>query len=707
MPFLIALVAIAGLLTLRSFDPAYLRAQRLAGFDTLQQIWPRQKGDVEYVRIVDIDEKSLKALGQWPWPRDQIASLTRNLTQLGAAAIAFDIVFPEPDRLSPRRLAENPAYAPYFASAQPLPDTDQLLAEALAASPSVLAFAKGQQRPASTLPLKSSIAFTGEPVVGAAPTFKSITGNIEALETAATGLGTMDIDLAGEQGIARAIPMFWSDGERLLPALSIEALRVAQGADAIVVHGNSESPNIIEGVNVGALEVPVSESGFFQVHFRPQDPALYVSASDVMAPEFQESLRSKIEGHIVLIGTSATGLLDTRITPLAETVPGVSVHAQAIEQILAGRFLSRPDWLADAEVFAALLLSLATAALAAFNRPATALVTGLTCTLGILTATGTGFHTYGYLVDASFPLLLLLGSFLASIAWRLFVTDRQGRVMRNVFGHYVAPSVLNEIERNPEGLKLGGEVRDVTVLFLDIANFTPLSEKLKPVELVSVVNGLWDACTKCILAEQGTIDKFIGDAVMAFWNAPLPCDGHQARACKAALAMREAVNAYNHLPEVRTKLESIGAWPLGIRIGIATGPACVGNMGSSDRFDYSVIGETVNTAARAEAACKQVGHDIVVAGETSAETLALAHLPAGRIQLKGHSAPQTITAIIGREDIAASGSFLELKRDLDILVNSKTRKSAKSELFKELAIHHPTATRFLTTVPDRLQDYSR
>jgi adenylate cyclase len=706
MPFLVAVAAVATLLLVRGQDPSFLQAQRAAGFDTLQRLWPRQPDQDQPVRIVDIDEKSLKQLGQWPWPRDQLAKMTRNLADLGAAVVAFDIIFPEPDRMSPKRLAENPDYAGFIKSEILLPDTDQAFAEALGSTQSVLAFSTGQQRPASTLPLKSSIAQTGQTVAGAAPSIKNVTGNIEPLEAAATGLGNINIGLGTEQGVARSIFLLRSDGERLLPALSIEALRVAQGADALVVHGNADTPDIIEAVSVGAVEIPVSEIGFFQLYFRPNDQSLYISAADILDAEQREKLRPEIEGRIILVGTSATGLLDSRATPLGETVPGVFVHAQAIEQIVSGQFLSRPEWIVGAEILIATIVALLTAMIAAFATPALALAFGAAFAIAITALSGLAFRQYGLLIDASFPLLLLIGSFLTSIAWRLLVTDRQGRMMRNVFGHYVAPTVLAEIERNPEGLKLGGEVRDITVMFLDIENFTPLSEKLKPDELVTVVNGLWDVCSKSILAENGTIDKFIGDAVMAFWNAPLPCEAHQYRACKAALSIRDAVHDYNHLPVVRSTLEAISAWPLGIRVGLASGPACVGNMGSTDRFDYSVIGETVNTAARAEAASKHVAHDIVVAGEIAAETQKLAILSAGFVSLKGRSTRQPLTAIVGSEDMAASDAFSLLVKDLPILIKAKSKSTARQEMFKELALHHPAATRFLERVPERISDYS-
>jgi adenylate cyclase len=258
---------------------------------------------------------------------------------------------------------------------------------------------------------------------------------------------------------------------------------------------------------------------------------------------------------------------------------------------------------------------------------------------------------------------------------------------------------------------LGGEVRDVTVMFVDIANFTPLSEKLKPDELVQVVNGLWDVCSDAVLAENGTIDKFIGDAIMAFWNAPLPCEAHQKRAAQAALRIRKAVQAYNqHLP-TKTLLMERGAWPISMRAGMASGPACVGNVGSKDRFDYTVLGETVNIAARAEGAGKQVEHDIVVAGKLAAETTGLALLHAGFVKLKGKTAREPLHIVVGDETEALSESFLKLAREHDQLVNLLKGPTAlknqlvASQLLNELAIHHQQLEKFMKALPDRIVDF--
>ncbi len=714
-PLAIGIIVVLLMLALRGLDPSLLAAQRASGFDALQRLWPRSVTEAIPIRIVDIDEKSIARLGQWPWPRQQLARLVNELSGMGVAVIAFDIVFPEEDRMSPARLLRDPAFSSLGQNgASVLPDFDQEFSAAISGKPVVLAFARGEMTEATDLPSKAGFAQTGAPANNAPPLLGKVTANIAPLQSAAAGLGNINIDLASQQGIARDMPVLWTDGQRFLPSLGVEALRVAQGIDTYLVHADDEQENAITSLAIGELEIPLNENGTFQLYYRPNPPDLYISAADVITGTDREKLRPLIEGHIALVGTSAVGLLDTRTTPLGEAVPGVSIHAQALEQILAGQFLSRPEWVSGIEILTASFLSLLTVLAAAMARPAFSSIVAAFSAASIVAFTAVAFQQLGLLIDATFPLLMLVVAFLAATAYRLLVTDRLGRQMRHMFGRYVAPSVLAELEKNPESLKLGGEIRDITVLFLDIINFTPLSEKLKPDELVAVVNGLWDRCSKAILAESGTIDKFIGDAIMAFWNAPVACPDHQYRACKAALGIRAAVKAYNDDAELRRRLEPKGLWPLGVRVGLASGEACVGNMGSTERFDYSVIGETVNTAARAESACKHVAHDILLAGTVDRATERLAILPAGHVHLKGRSLPQPVTIIVGDETEAKSAEFQALAKELQGLVTqlSAARKKAGngavvSQLVSELSLHNPALAPYLTAITGRAKDFQQ
>ncbi|MCA0434012.1 MAG: adenylate/guanylate cyclase domain-containing protein [Proteobacteria bacterium] len=720
-PRLFALIAsllvLALAILVRASDSGMVAALRGSGFDTLQRIWPRELAEPAPVRVVDIDEASLKQLGQWPWSRSTLATLVNELTELGAAAVAFDIVFPEPDRLSPRLVLTQKPTADVLRSLAPsldvsaLPDNDALLADAIRGRPVVMAMAaSGAEKPEDAV-VKAGFAQTGAPAIEAPPRAAGVTSNIPMINLAATGIGSINIDLARDQGVARQIPMLLTDGQRFIPALVPETLRVAQGADTFLVHAASDTENAIDTLVVGDLEIPVSENGSFYVYYRPNSPDLYVSAASVVSGAERERLRPLIEGHVVYIGASAVGLLDTRTTALGETVPGVSIHAQATEQILTNTFLTRPEWAVGAEYIAVLLGGLVLSFLGALIKPSRTMLVFTGMALSVLAAVVFGFRGAGVLVDATFPLIALALVFLTAIAMRLLVTDRESRKLRSAFGQYVAPAVLAEIESNPAALKLGGEMRDVTVLFVDIENFTPLSEKLPPEILVRVVNRLLDACSKEILAEKGTIDKYIGDAVMAFWNAPVAQADHQMHAAKAGIGIRGAVARLNDDPQLAELLNKYGCPRLATRVGIASGPACVGNMGSEERFDYSVLGETVNVAARAEGACKHIGHDLVVAGDLHEATKKLATFPAGHVPMKGKSLPQPLEAIIGAEEMGSSPLFGELKSSLEaatkeLLGHQKGRiPLALQSLLDELSAQHPNLAKYIAALPERLEDF--
>ena len=711
------LSVVIALLALRGYDPPILSALRGAGFDTLQRLWPRDNSVPQPVRIVDIDEASLRELGQWPWPRTQIAKLVDELTELGAATIAFDIVFPEPDRLSPRRLLETAGAAKALATAMPsfdtaiLPDNDQIFAAAITGRPVVTAFASSAGSTGEQTPVKAGFAQTGADATNAPPRLGKITANIPAIDSAAAGIGSINIDLAREQGVARQIPLLWTDGSRLYPSLAVEALRVAQGIDTLLVHAAADTDNAIESLVIGDFSLPLSESGMFHIYYRPDSPELYVSAARVIGGKQHEALRPLIEGNLVFVGTSAVGLLDVRTTALGETVPGVSIHAQIAEQVLSGTFLTRPEWAAGTELLIVLLAGLVITVLGSIVKPWVTMLSSSFLAACILGLTVMAFRSQGVLFDATFPLLSLAAIFLSSIAFRLLVTDKEGRKLRGAFGHYVAPSILAEIETNPKALKLGGEIRDVTVMFVDIENFTPLSEKLKPEDLVHVINMLLDACSKAILAEQGTIDKYIGDAVMAFWNAPVTIADHQYRAARAAIGIRHAIASLNKQPELAALLKVSGAAPLAVRIGLASGPACVGNMGSTERFDYSVLGETVNIASRAEGICKRIDHDITIAGAITERTATLASLFAGKVPMKGKTHVQPIHALMGDAQLASSDAFkhlgavyMEIAQGIAKARSGKVSAAIKSQI-DELANQHPAMRQYLESIPDRSEDF--
>ncbi|RUT31342.1 adenylate/guanylate cyclase domain-containing protein [Arsenicitalea aurantiaca] len=652
---------LAGLIGLRLADPFPVQIARETAFDTFQQLAPREALDLP-VRVVDIDEASLAELGQWPWSRDVFAQLTERLTALGAAAIGYDVLFPEPDRLSPSRLLA--------AAADPLTarDFDAEFAAALAESPAILGFSVSAASPVLPDRARAGFAISGADPLAAVPLMPGAVLPLPSLAEAAPGLGGLSLNADDSVSVVRRLPLLWSNGSGLFPTLSVEALRIAMGVSTLVVMAETEGPGFVEALRIGDLQVPTTAQGEFWLHYREPDPDLYVSARAVLADDFA-GLADRIAGHIVLVGSSASGLLDIRGTPLGANVPGVSIHAQAIEQMLTGRFLSRADWVLGAELLAIGVVgaTVTTAVLAA--GPLVGLLIAL-CTMVIATALcWAAFTQWGVLLDPSFPLLAALLVYTAMVFLRFFTTDADKRQIRNAFGHYVAPALLVEIERNGDRLKLGGEVRPLTVMFADIRNFTPLSESLAPPRLLGVLNTLFGALGQEITRQFGTIDKFMGDAVMAFWNAPVDVSDHPTRACIAALGMRARLAALNSGDGFGLRADDHPTPRIAIGIGIATGEALVGNMGLETRFDYSCVGDTVNLAARVEEACKTVAYDIVVVEATRRAAPELAFLEAGSIALKGKSERQPIHLLVGDALMRRRPDFIALSRQHEILLS--------------------------------------
>ena len=676
---LLAGLVLVGVTLLRGFDPSVITAVRMITLDGYQRLWPRTFQDVP-VRIVDIDEESLRIYGQWPWRRDRLAELTATLTGMGAASVAYDILFAESDRLSPHRYlpeltAEQPdAVMAGGASAIRLPDTDLVFADAIAAAPVVLGFAvvpEGTGAP----PARGGFAFAGSDPATHLPTFGSVLSNLTVLNDAAMGIGGISLSSRDTGGVVRRIPMVFSDGQNLFPSLSLESLRVAQDAGSTIVRTATASGEVdvgttaITDIKVGAVPFPTTADGELWVYFTPDTADRYVSVVDVLDPQRRAAIRDRIDGHIVYVGTSSVGLLDIRATPLGETVPGVSVHAQATEQILTGDFLSRPDWADGAEVIATFVLGLVVIALVLSFGAAWAAGIGSILALGVYAGAAHLFRTQGLLLDPIYPTATALFVVYATATALLYVlTEREKRFVRAAFGQYLAPEMVRRLETAPDALRLGGEMRDMTILFMDIRGFTPISEQLTPTDLVAFLNQLLSPLSEEIQERDGTIDKYIGDSIMAFWNAPMTVEDHARLACRAALNMIEIVDALNARDAFGFQARGLAAQRVRIGVGLNTGEACVGNMGSDRRFNYSVIGDAVNVAARIEASCKAVGSDCVISEATARAAADFAVLDAGAIPLKGKSIPIKLFALAGDPDYAETQRFRDLKTDHDRLM---------------------------------------
>ncbi len=673
LAIIIGIVIVAAFTLLRWADPFIVRSVRELAFDQFQRISPRLAVD-QPVRIVDIDEASLQAYGQWPWPRTRLAELVDRLHELNARAIVFDIIFAEPDRLSPSAVLNEEsirsalAQAGTVADLSKMPDSDAIFARAISRKPVVLGYAIAAGSDAKPLQ-KAGMAVTGEDATLAPPRFTGVTPLLPQLQEAAAGLGSLSFDPA-PTSVIRSIPLLFTDGTSLYPGLALEALRVAQGVSTYLVANAPEVSGSIANIRVGDNVIPTTGSGALWLHYAPETRSRYISVKRVLEESEAPATRRMIEGNIVLVGTSSQGLLDVRATALGEHVPGVSIHAQAIDQILSGTFLSRPDWADGLETAGVLILGLGIVALVAFIGPVSGLFAGIAIAAASAGGSWAAFRYGHILVDPSFPVLSGLVALFAMTAFRFLVTDRERRAIRRAFSQYLAPSLLGRVEATRGALKLGGEERQVTLMFVDVREFTTISEGLNPTELVDFLNKLLNELSRPIMSHDGTVDKFIGDSVMAFWNAPLETPDHEAKAAKAALEMRAALRSLNDQDGLRLGWRMGEGFKVRIGVGINSGLACVGNMGAETRFNYSAVGDVVNVASRVESAAKHVSFDILVSDSTASALRSMALLDAGMIELKGKAARQRLHALVGDETVADGQAFKELVRLHESLLRS-------------------------------------
>ena len=654
------LALLIGLAALRIADPAPVEELRVRTFDSFQRIDPRVK-TARPVTIVDIDEASLAKLGQFPWPRTRIADLITGLTRLGAVVIAFDIVFSEPDRLNPDVAADTfrDLDEETRSRLRALPSNDQILADAMRRSRVVLGesgLPQVQSEFDKSLPL-TGLAMLGEEPQPFMLEWPGLLRNVPLLEAAAAGRGLFTI-WPERDGIVRRVPVMMLAQGATMPSLSFEMLRVATGTDTIFIKSDQAG---IKSIGVKGFQIPTDRNGQLWVHFAHHDPRILVSALDVIegkvAPE-------KIKGQLVLIGTSAVGLNDNKTTPVDPSMPGVEIHAQVIESALTRAVLTQPNYGIAVELCAAILFGILVIAFAPLFGPITLVAVGaLFATL--LIGTSWYFYTqHRLLIDFTYPLLSTTSIYLTLIFTSFVREQRQRKQIRTAFAQYMSPALVEQLAQSPEKLVLGGEEREMTIMFSDVRGFTSISESYKndPQGLTALMNRFLTPLTNAILERKGYIDKYMGDAIMAFWNAPLDDREHQLNACEAAVDMLERIDVLNKQREFEAKEGGHVYIPLNVGVGLNTGTCVVGNMGSDLRFDYSVLGDSVNLASRLEGQSKEYGFPIIVGSRTAlAAREKFAILELDFIMVKGKKEPEVIYAIAGRADTAHSARFQRLR----------------------------------------------
>lgn len=684
---------LAALFVVYAWNPYPVEFLRLKTFDMYQRVKPRPIPPPEKkpVTIIDLDEASLSEIGQWPWPRNTIAQLVQNLFQMGAVVVAFDMVFAEPDRMNPKDIAKALAGIDDETRDKlaKLKGNDEVFAEVIKKTRVVLGQV-GYWEQLNTQkgpPVKKSVAERkltknpAPPLQLHLPNFPSLVRNIPVLEQAAAnpngghGIFSLEPEI---DGIIRRVPLLFAYDGHVFPALSIEMLRVAFQRQTTLANYN-ELGMVSVGVTPQFI-IPTDARGRTWLYFSRSDKAKYVPAKDVLAGTAKSEL---IKGKLTILGTSAVGLLDIRAVPTEPIIPGVEVHAQLIEVAANQAYLFRPAYMDGAELMLILVGGLLMIVLVpwvgakwtvllflaiASGAGATSWFLFAGIDIGPLPLVG-GFKFDGRLLfDAGFAIISILFLYTVLTYMSYAREETQRRQTRDAFSKYLSPDMVARVAANPGELKLGGEQRDMTLLFLDVRGFTTISEQFTPVGLTGLINKLLTPLTDKILEHLGTVDKYMGDAIMSFWNAPLDDPKHARHACTAAMEMMKLMEPLNVKLEAEAIADGRKHVPLKIGIGVNSGPAVVGNMGSEQRFDYSCLGDTVNTASRLEGQSKAYGVNIVIGPVTRSSVPEFATLELDRLQVKGKTQALQIFTLLGDETMRQDPGFAKLEQTHDEMI---------------------------------------
>jgi len=658
----------------------YLQVQLVDRLEHITYDWRvlagLQTGTDPRVVIVDIDERSLAAEGRWPWSRDILARLVERIFEAhGAAVLGFDVVFAEPDtssglpqleRLARGELAQNAEFLAQLEVLRPQLDHDHLFARTLARYPVVLGYyfnaevSREQAMRSGVLPEPSLVAgsFQGRRInVTRAQGFGA---NLEAFQRVALGAGhfnpVLDID-----GVVRRVPMLYEYAGDYYESLSIAIAKAALGVDELRLHfedapwGASRAYAGLEWLELGAQRIPVDENVHALIPYRSRQGGFtYVSATDVLrgSPDLPADL---MRDRIVLVGTTAPGLFDLRATPVQENYPGVEVHANLITGILDGAIKAKPAYVLGAEAVMLCLFGLTLALLLPLVSPVQATATYAGAML-LLSAGNLLFWANGLVLPLASPLGMMTLQFVLQMSYGYFVETRGKRQLTSLFGQYVPPELVDEMSRAPENYSLEASSRELTVLFSDVRGFTTISEGLSPPKLARLINDFLTPMTRIIHANRGTIDKYMGDAVMAFWGAPVEDQDHAAHAVQTALEM---VKRTEQLSE---EFKAKGLPAISIGVGLNTGQMSVGNMGSEFRMAYTVLGDAVNLGSRLEGLTKEYGVSIIVSEGTRKAAPEFVYRELDLVQVKGKEQSVTI-----HEPLCRSGELTkELKDELKV-----------------------------------------
>ena len=638
---LLPVSVMAALLAVQFQDPLLRTRIRDLSFDQMQKLHPGQYADDIPVRVIAIDDPSLAAVGQWPWPRTVMAQIVDQLTALGASVVVMDVFLAEPDRTSPEQVKQFwPDNAQLDALLERFPSHDQMLAESFARGRVVAGVvAQNAYRPQSLPPRKTAIRSEGGDAREWLKDWGGGVGFLPPLAANAVGAGVVTV-VPDHDGILRSMPLMSMLGGELYPSLGLDALRVYLGADSLTAKvlslhdASTPQPPGISGIALGgAAFLPTSGDARVWLHARPQSTERYVSAIDVLTGRVEPK---RIKDHIVIIGATSVGLGDIVRTPLGEAVPGLEGHLQLMEQLLTNEYLLRPAW--ENAVFTAVILSygLTLALMLAYFRPAWSVAWVAFGIGGVFVLANWLFQSHHLLLDPVYPAICLIALFLSLAVPRYLRTERDQRWIKTAFSRYVSPNRVRYLQEHPDTLNLGGEYRECSFVMTDLAGFTSLMEKYEPSKLSSLLNEYLNGMIEIAFAHDGTLDRIVGDAVAVMFSAPVEQKDHATRAVACALAMDRFAHAF-----------SLGQQERGIpfgktRIGVNTGDVLVGNFGGKVMLDYRALGDAINTAARLETINAHLGTRVSVSDSTAKQCVDFCGRPAGRLVLKGKKIAVTV-----------------------------------------------------------------
>ncbi len=604
------------------------------------------------VVIVDIDEKSLAEVGRWPWSRDHMARLVDTLfDQQSAAMLGFDTVFAEADNSSGLKqlqalaqgpLAAQPGFAEQVQALTPELDFDAQLARAIRDRPVVLGYYFTSDRDGRTsgvlpAPVMDSAVLGGRSMP--ATQWDGFGANIAPLAQAAPRAGFFNA-ITDSDGVVRSLPVLAEHGGRYYESLGLAMFRLLLGSPRVapgfaqdgLLPRSYQALESVQLVREGSrLAIPVNHRVSALVPFRGRGGPgggsfTYISAADVLAGRLAPG---QLANKIVLVGTTAPGLLDLRVTPVGETYPGVETHANLIAGLLDGELITQPDYALGYElvvlVAAGLLLALALPLLSASRAVALSVAV-----VGAIVGLNTWLYLgHGLVLPLASTLVMAGLAFALNMSYGYLVESRSKRELAQLFGTYVPPTLVAEMVKDPASYSMQAQTRELTVMFCDMRGFTQIAETLSPTALQALLNQVFSRLTRIIRTHLGTIDKYMGDCVMAFWGAPVELPDHAHKAVQTALAMAESIHSINR------DRAAAGQSAIGVGLGLNTGEMCVGDMGSDVRRSYTVIGDAVNLGARLEALSRLYGVDIVASESTRAQAPAFAWQLLDRVRVKG------------------------------------------------------------------------